>query len=387
MHKTTALLLILSVLIVLCPVSAQASMDAPRISYERARILSVQKPSMDDFKSAYLQQARVLVLSGKLKGREINLSHVSSGGMAGPAIKLAKGDKVILYVEENPSIAESPDGSPLIHIDDYARDTPLLWLAIIFAGMLVLVGGRKGLKSLISLVLTMLIIFFILFPLTLKGFSPLLVSIVISGVVSLMVFRIVGGKTKKALSAAIGTLIGVSIAGALAMIVGIIIHLNGVSSEEAKMLLYSLNIKINFQGLLFSGILIGSLGAIMDVGMSIASAIDEVRKVHPEANFTSLFNAGMNVGRDVMGTMSNTLILAYAGASLPLLLLFMAGNIPFIKIVNMEIVSEEIVRALAGSIGLILCIPITAFVSAAMYTRPKKMQSRLPNDWLQRKGS
>jgi uncharacterized membrane protein len=145
--------------------------------------------------------------------------------------------------------------------------------------------------------------------------------------------------------------------------------------------------KIDFQGLLFSGILIGALGAVMDVGMSIASAIDEVRKVHPRANFMNLFNAGMNVGRDVMGTMSNTLILAYTGAALPLLLLFIAGGFPLTKVINMEMVAEEIARALAGSIGLVLCIPATALVAAAMYTRHKQppgAKAGLPEGWLKK---
>lgn len=132
-----------------------------------------------------------------------------------------------------------------------------------------------------------------------------------------------------------------------------------------------MDLKINYQGLLFGSILIGALGAVMDIGMSIASTIDEVRKVHPEANFQNLFNAGMNVGRDVMGTMSNTLILAYTGAALPLLLLLVANNMSLSKILNMEMIAVEAVRALAGSIGLVLCIPITALVSAFMYSEFK----------------
>jgi uncharacterized membrane protein len=194
------------------------------------------------------------------------------------------------------------------------------------------------------------------------------VSIFIAGAVSLIVFRIIGGKSIKSLSAAIGTLLGVAIAGILAFAVGRMIHLTGMSSEESRILLYSMNIKIDYQGLLFGSILLGALGAVMDIGMSIASAVDEVRKVHPEANFKNLFNAGMNVGRDVMGTMSNTLILAYTGSSLPLLLLLVANKMSLSKILNLEMIASEAVRALAGSIGLVLCIPITALVSALLYS-------------------
>jgi uncharacterized membrane protein len=370
---------------------AGSQLEPPKVKYEKAKIIEAEKIDINDSMESQLterhQQVTLQILSGKLKGKKISLDHIAAGGMMGAKMNLVPGDKVILYVEEEPTKAESPDGSPLVHIDDYSRSSPLFWLTVIYGLIICGIGGKKGVKAVLSLGLTILIIFFVLFPLTLWGFNPLLVSVVISGVISLLVFRIVGGRTAKALSAAIGTLIGVAIAGILATIIGKMIHLTGLSSEESKLLLYSLNVKIDFQGLLFSGILIGALGAVMDVGMSIASAIDEVRKVHPEANFINLFNAGMNVGRDIMGTMSNTLILAYTGSALPLLLLFIAGNIPITKIINMEMVAEEIARALAGSIGLVLCIPATALVAAAMYTRHSRHKNQLhglPEGWMKR---
>ncbi|OGC22834.1 hypothetical protein A2291_08630 [candidate division WOR-1 bacterium RIFOXYB2_FULL_42_35] len=361
--------------------------EPPKVKYEKAKVVEAENIYLDDQPESQLaekrQQVTIKILSGKFKGKVLSLDHIASGGMAGTKLNLTAGDKILLYVEENPGKAESPDGSPLINVDGYLRSQVLFWLAILYALVLVVIGGKKGAKALLSLVLTMATVFFILFPLILLGFNPLLVTVVICGFISLLVFRIIAGKTAKAFSAATGTLIGVAIAGILATLAGNIIHLSGLSSEEAKILFYSLNLKANFQGLLFSGILIGALGAVMDVGISIASAIDEVRKVHPEANFSNLFKAGMNVGHDIMGTMSNTLILAYTGSALPLLLLFNAGNMPFAKIINMELVAEEIVRALAGSIGLVLCIPATALVAAAMYTRKKS--SNLPKGWIRNK--
>ncbi|OGC05002.1 hypothetical protein A2276_03515 [candidate division WOR-1 bacterium RIFOXYA12_FULL_43_27] len=332
--------------------------EAPRQpDYAKAEILSVVD-----------QKVKVKVKSGKFQGKIISISHSSNGeGIMGGEMKVVPGDRVILYVEEYPTAAESPDGSPMFYIADYVRDTPLYWLAFFYVLSLVVVGGRKGVRALVSLVITIALIFFILFPLTLLGWNPLLVAVLVSALVSLIVFRIIGRKTIKSVSAAIGTVSGVAIAGLIAYVVGNLIHLSGLSSEEARILLYSMDLKIDFRGLLFAGILIGALGAVMDVGMSIASAIDEVRKVHPEANFKNLFDAGMNVGRDVMGTMSNTLILAYTGSALPLLLLILANDLSLAKVMNMELIAEELTRALAGSIGLILCIPITAFVSAILY--------------------
>jgi len=351
-----------------------AEMQQP--DYAKAKVLeirTVEYSSLGDSQVKNVsQQVTLQILSGKFKGRVVDVEHMASGGMMGQDLLLARGDRVMVYVDENPPLAESLDGSPLFNVADFCRDTPIFWLAFFYALLLIVVGGIKGFKSLLSLIITIALIFLIFFPLTLWGFDPLWVSVFIAGAVSLIVFRIIGGKTVKALSAAIGTILGVAIAGILACVVGKMVHLTGLSSEESKILLYSLDFKINYQGLLFGSILIGALGAVMDIGMSIASSIDEVRKVYPEANFKNLFNAGMNVGRDIMGTMSNTLILAYTGSTLPLLLLLVAGNIPFSKIINLEMIASELVRALAGSIGLILCIPITAVVSAFMYTEFRK---------------
>ncbi|MBU0671459.1 MAG: YibE/F family protein [Candidatus Margulisbacteria bacterium] len=387
------LLLSLFALIIFLPNWGEASEGElehlPKPQYAKAEVFEVETYDLGGHKDSPIkeisQQVTLKILSGKFKVKVVAVDHIASGMMGGEMI-LKPGNRVILFVDENPPPAESPDGSPLFNVADYVRDTPIYWLAFFFALLLVIIGGMKGVKALVSLVITICLIFFILFPLTLWGFNPLLVSVLIAGAVSLIVFRIVGGKSIKSVAAAIGTLLGVAIAGILAFVVGNMIHLTGMSSEESRILLYSMDLKINYQGLLFGSILIGALGAIMDVGMSIASSIDEVRKVHPEANLQNLFNAGMNVGRDVMGTMSNTLILAYTGSTLPLLLLLIANNMSFSKILNMEMIAVEAVRALAGSIGLVLCIPITALISAFLYSRPKIKTIIPSSDWLLDKG-
>ena len=337
-------------------------------TYAKAKVLAVETYQAQANIGGTAQKVKLKVLAGEFKGKVITVDHLTSSMMGGQMC-LRAGDKVILYVDANPSEAESPDGSPVFNVADYVREGPLYWLMFFYVLLLLVIGGIKGFKALISLIITVALIFLVLFPLTLWGFSPLLVAIILAGVISLSVFRLIGGRTKKALSAAIGTLIGVAIAGILATMVGRLAHLTGMSSEEARILLYSMDLKINYQGLLFASILIGALGAVMDIAMSIASAIDQVRLVHPEASWQNLFRAGMNVGRDVMGTMSNTLILAYTGSALPLLLLLIANKMSFSKIMNLEMIAGEIIRALAGSIGLVLCIPVTAAIAALLYSR------------------
>ncbi|MEA3493361.1 MAG: YibE/F family protein [Candidatus Margulisiibacteriota bacterium] len=371
MSKRSAIWVLFIILVSLFGFSASAEELHPPL-YEKATVMDVYTFDDRDITGGESQDVILKITSGKYKDKIVEVQHITSSMMGGQMV-IKLGDKVILYIDEHPSKAESEDGSPVISIADYARDFPIYLLALLYAILLVVIGGIRGLKSLLSLIITICLIFLVLFPLTLWGFNPLLVSILLAGAVSVIVFLIIGGRSVKSFSAAIGTIIGVAIAGLLAYVVGNMVHLSGLSSEEARILLYSMELKINYQGLIFGSILIGALGAIMDVGMSIASVVEEVHKVHPKVNFRNLFDAGMNVGKDVMGTMSNTLILAYTGSALPLLLLLVANNMSFSKILNMEMIAVEAVRALAGSIGLVLCIPVTAFVSALMNSKRARL--------------
>ncbi|MFW6230310.1 MAG: YibE/F family protein, partial [Halanaerobium sp.] len=174
------------------------------------------------------------------------------------------------------------------------------------------------------------------------------------------------------LDAIIGTAYGVICAGILAYIFGQLVQLSGLNSEEARLLLGS---ELNFdpKGILFAGIIIGSLGAVTDVAMSIASVAESTWKNNKNLSLADLYKIGMQVGRDIIGTMSNTLILAYAGSSLSLFILFYHFSDGWIELVNMDLVATEIIRGLAGTVGLIITIPITAFSAAVLY---KKMGSK-----------
>lgn len=246
---------------------------------------------------------------------------------------------------------------------------PLLYLLVVFLGGLIIIGGYQGLKTIFTLVLTILGVVKFLLPMILKGYDPILISIFTCAVVIVITLLIISGINKKTLAAIIGTSGGVIIAGFSALFVGSMANLTGLGNEESiHLILYSRN--IDFQGLLFAGIIIGALGAVMDVGMSISSAMHEIELANPEITIGDLISAGMNVGRDIMGTMSNTLILAYVGSSLNLMLLLSTYDIPLGQIIAKESIASEIVRSLAGSIGLIFTIPLTAFASGmlAKYT-------------------
>lgn len=328
---------------------------------EKAEILFVDNQGVDPNQVYDMEQKVVLlVTTGKFKGQTFEISNFLSGSYVYD-ITVKKDDKVVVHIEEY------DDGSVVVNVSDYVRDTYVYVLVAIFMISLIVVGKFKGFKTVLTLIFTMTMIFKVLLPLCLKGYNPIMLTVFVAITIAIVTILFVSGLNKKSIAAIVGTMLGVVIAGVLAFVVGSKVKLTGLSSEEASMLLYiPQDVKFNFKELLFSGILLGSLGAVMDVAMSIASSVEEIHKADPTRTKSGLFNSGMEVGKDIMGTMSNTLILAYTGSSIPLLLMFMAYDIPLLKMLNLDIISTEIIRSLAGSIGLVLTIPITAAISVLL---------------------
>lgn len=333
-------------------------------TYEKALVLEVfEEDNTSNENIDTVQYVELKILTGKYKGETFNIENVQSGHPVYD-IPVKNGDKVLVLIEEY------DDGNLEVNIADYIRSNSIYILTIGFILTLLLIGKSKGLKTIITLIFTILMIFKVLLPLMLRGFNPILITILISVAIIIVTITIISGFSKKSVSAIIGTVSGVLIAGFLAFIIGTKIKLTGLSSEEAVMLMYiPQNINFNFRDLLFSGILLGALGAVMDVSMSIASSIEEINRVNEDLSMKEIFLSGMNVGKDIMGTMSNTLILAYTGSAVPLMLLFMAYETSFLRIINLDLVATEIIRSLAGSIGLISAIPITAAISALLIKR------------------
>ena len=317
-----------------------------------------------------IQTVKIKILDGKFKDKVFKVDHNISGNFAYDII-LEEGNKVVV------SIMENGTDNPEVLVSDFARDRYLLALVLIFIALLLIVGGRQGIKSVLTLLITGVVIMYAMLPLILKGFSPIIVTIVAAIFIAFMTFLIVGGLYSKSIAALIGTASGVIIAGVLAYIVGSMVKLTGLSSEEAGMLMHiPQGIQFDFRSLLFSGIIIGTLGAVMDVAMSISSSMYELKEISPDMDHKSLIKSGLNIGRDIMGTMSNTLILAYTGSSIPLLLLFMSYNTSISKIFNLDLIATEVVRALVGSIGLVVAIPITAVCAGLIFKtkQEKKVQ-------------
>ncbi|MCF6462363.1 YibE/F family protein [Clostridium sp. Cult1] len=362
---------IILLLLILIPFNVQGEYMEPVNTYmERAIVLEVEEGEEIEEVEGILtqvQHVKLEIISGKYKGQIFETENHLSDNMAYDIV-VKKGDKVVVGVEEY------EDNLVEVYVSDYARQNYIFYLLGLFILLIIVIGREKGIKAVITLAITIFMIIKVLLPLMLKGINPIPISVLVSIGVTVITIFLIGGINSKSISAIVGTSSGVIIAGFIAYFVGSQVRLTGLSAEEATMLMYiPQGVDFDFRGLLFSGIILGALGAIMDVGMSIASSIEEIHNANENLTKKELFNSGMNVGKDIMGTMTNTLILAYTGSSIPLLLLFMAYETSMIKIINLDIIATEIVRSLSGSIGLVLTIPLTALISTVLIKKENPM--------------
>lgn len=255
-------------------------------------------------------------------------------------------------------------------IVDYYRE-PFIWVLFgSFLVLLILIGGTKGIRTIVSLFCTIGFIAFLLIPSIEKEINPLLSAVIVSILATAVTMLLVAGINLKSLASTLGTGIGVSISGIIATLIIKMAPLSGLASTEAMILWGNQFYQINFKGLLAAGMIVSSLGAIMDVAISIASSIQEIKLANPNYSFDELYKSGMNIGKDIMGTMTSTLVLAYTGMALPLLLLISHEKNPS-KYLNLELVMSEITAAIAGSIGLIVTIPMTALIMAYLVNKEK----------------
>ncbi|GMQ60775.1 YibE/F family protein [Vallitalea maricola] len=346
----------------------EEDMEKPEYDVVKAKVIRVdrddttlERPNIPIEQDIRYQHLYIRILQGKHKGEEYSVRNTVE--MVNPyRLVFNPGDKMYIYVYETD---KGTVGN--IHIYERCRDSAIFIIVISFLILLVVVGGFKGLKSVITLTFTIILIAFVMLPLILKGFNPLVVTVGIISVTTTFTLIIISGWNKKTRTAILGTVGGVLVAAFAAGLVGRVAMLTGLGDEQARMLAYiPQNRHLDFKGILLSGIIIGALGAVMDVSLSIASAMWEIEDNTPKISTKRLIKSGMNIGKDIMGSMSNTLILAYVGGSIHLLLLFIAYDITIVEILNMDMIASEIVRAVAGSIGLISAIPLTTWIGGTL---------------------
>ncbi len=333
------------------------------IIFDNTNEIDTNKNGINEYK---YQEFQIEITEGKHKGEKYYMRNAIETFDIYNII-LKNNDQILVSVDEN------ENGEIVnLHIYDRRRDIQLIVLLALFILSVIAIGGKQGLKSILTLTFTVLIIINILLPLILLGYDPVMVAIGILIVIICVTLIVIGGFTLKTLTAILGTSGGVIIAGIISFIFGKSTQITGLAGDSTQQLVYLLNYpNLDFQGVLFASIIIGSMGAIMDVSISIASSMYEIVSLQPDINNKVLMKSGMNIGKDIMGSMSNTLILAYTGSSCELMLLFMASGTKLKEIINLDLVATEIIRAIGGSIGLTFTIPLTVILSTLIYKNIK----------------
>ena len=313
------------------------------------------------------QRVVVRMTTGVRAGQELETTS-SSGFLFGA------GCTVGMHVVVMQSVAGE---STITSIYSQDREWIIYGFAAAYLLVLCLVGGKQGIKGALGLVFTFFCILFVYLPLVYQGWSPFWVAVFICAVTTLVTMYLIGGPTKKTLVATGGTVAGVIIAGIAATVFSMATGITGwnVSDIESLLTLASTS-GVQVGGLLFSGLLISSLGAVMDVAMSIGSAIAELHAQNPAISRRELFKAGIHVGRDMMGTDSNTLILAFAGGSISMLVLDYAYALPYQQIINSNNIGIAIMQGLSGNFGIVLAVPVTVALAVLLYTWPSPVESR-----------
>ena len=325
-------------------------------SFAKAEVMDViEDNETEDGISIGNQIVSLKLTSGKWKGKTVEATS-SSSYLYGAHCK--KGSKVIAIVSES-------QGEMTASVYSQNREMQLYLIIAIFVFTIILIGGKKGLASVIGLGFTILCILFLFLPMIYKGISPIWSAVLVVILTTVATMYLVGGISRKTMTAILGTVSGVLISALFAMLFCKMTNISGYNVSDIEDLIYirdQTGIKVG--ELLFSGILISALGAVMDVAMSISSTIEEIHCQNSELTIKELFQSGMNVGKDMMGTMSNTLILAFAGGSINTLVFIFAYNYEYLQVVNMYAIGIEIIQGIASSMGVILTVPITSLLAA-----------------------
>ncbi len=349
---------LLVIFIALLPVWTYSSiLLSDTVSTYKARILDVLSESRQKIAGTdvlgLVQELQIQIVEGDEKGKIIQIKNDYN--------HFEKDDYV--YIIKN---TRAEDGFVTYMVSDSYRIPSIMLFLLIFSVLVILIGGKQGIRGIISLLGSFFLIIMVLLPGITHGFSPVLVSIIVSSFIIVFGSYVTHGFNKTTTSAVYGMILTVVVTGILAYIAISYAHLTGFESEEAVYLNFNAKGHIDITGILLGGIMIGLLGVLYDVAIGQAISVEELHTIAPNTSRKKIFKHALRMGREHIGALVNTLAIAYVGASLPLLLLFSSMNTPFGQIINREIFATEIIRTLIGSIGLVLAVPITTLISVLM---------------------
>ena len=340
--------------------------DNSTLSYEKARVISVikenlEKEQISNRRYSGIQDLEVELLTGELKGEKAEVTNY----ITQKHNVVAKEGKEIMVCVDRPS-----EDFYKVSIYNYSRNNHIYIIVIVFFVIMVLIGRGKGFRSMIGLLFTFYSIIFFMIPFIYRGYSPIILSIIVSIISTIVTLFLLNGWSRKTIVATLATCVGVIISGVIFYLISNLLNISGFNLDEAEsLILIAQNTGLKIRDILSSGILISSLGAVMDVAMSIASSIYEINELNRDLDMKTIFNSGINIGRDMIGTMSNTLILAFAGTSLSTMLALYSYNTQFNQLMSSDFIAIEFAQSISGSIGIILAVPITSVISAYVYKK------------------
>lgn len=342
------------------PITFNPSGDTANVDYDKAEILDVKNNNLQKsiaIKGLYFgsQEITAKILTGRHKGDITKISNYLSDTHN---VFTKKGMKIVIRIN-------SVNNSYSAIVYSYYRAPIQYFFILLFFSALSIIGGKKGVKSVLGIIFTFICIIFLFIPMIYNGYSPIYASILIVIITTCITLFLINGWSNKTISAILGTISGVIIAAVIAVFFGKLAYLSGLNSNDVETLnMISTKSGLQVDGLLLASIIIASLGAVLDLSISIASSIQEIYISNPKLTSKELFNSGMNVGKDMMGTMANTLILAFTGSSLNMLMVIYSYNVNFIQLMNMDMVSIEIIQGLTGSLAIIFTVPIISFIAS-----------------------
>ena len=309
------------------------------------------------------QKVEVEIANHDLKGKKV-IAELGGLVVTNENLKVKAGDRIMV------THLKKIDGSEQFFISDFIRRNSLYFLAIAFVLSVIIVGGIRGFTSFIGLVISFFVLIKYIIPQIVAGANPVFIAISGSFVILFTTLYLAHGISKKTTAAVIGTIISLMITGILAWFFVNLLRLSGFGSEEASFLSMLPGVRVNLQGILLAGIIIGALGVLDDITVSQSACVFELSEANKDLTWKQLYKRGLNIGQDHIASLVNTLVLAYAGASLPLLLLFAySGGEPISTLINREMIANEIVRTLVGSLGLVSAVPITTAIAASFSKR------------------
>ncbi|WP_313580251.1 YibE/F family protein [Lacrimispora sp.] len=349
------------------PLPGEVPTAASQIRFARAHVTEIirDEAKAEDWTEGLrigVQEVYVQIDSGEDRGKTLPAVNYMN---AYNNVDLKVGTKIIVRMD-----IDANGLSYIASIPNYNRGPALLGLTVIFVLFLTVFGGKKGIAAILGLAFAIVNIWFLLIPMIRHGINPIFSSVAIAAVTTAVSLVLLNGLSMKTLCATIGCVGGVAMAGAAAALTAVATPINGFNMSEAEeLILRADGTSLNISGLLISAILIAALGAVMDVALTITSAVFEMHQLNPELNRQKLIQSGINIGRDAMGTMANTLILAFAGSALNMLILFRIFDYLYLQIINSDMMALEIIQGISGSIGIVMTVPLVAFLSAFICSR------------------